>query len=96
MLQAAFGPRSWTAVSESTDSKKLREGLRSIRLWVRPTQTWLDLVAQATTVQELDTLAADLEDASKRMNGEEVVAIRRERDKRKVALQQAEPERTLV
>jgi len=97
MAQAAFGTKSWTAISESTDSKKLREGLRLIRLWLRQTQAWLDLVAQATTPEQLDDIARDLDDASNRMNGEEVVAIRRERDKRKVALQQqVETQKTLL
>ncbi len=74
------------AISETMDSKKLRAGLRLIRLWLRPTQAWIDLAQYATTLDAVAAVAADLADAEAHISGEEVTAIRRECDRRKTEL----------
>jgi len=83
ILFGAFGSRSWTAISEKTDSDILRKGLRNIRVWLRPTQEWIDRFARATR-EELAALDEDI--LLSKLDGEEKVAVKRARDTRKAEL----------
>jgi len=85
LVYDAFGTRSWTAV-ENMKSSDLREGLRKLRLWLRPPQIWADLIAAADSLEGLSHIHNELKEASEHLSGEEVVSFQREHDKRKVAL----------
>jgi hypothetical protein len=87
ILFEAFGSRSWTAISEKTDSETLRKGLRHIRVWLRPTQEWIDRFAKATK-EEFAALDDDI--LLSKLDGEEKVAVKRARDARKSELVKGE------